>query len=248
MNNKGFAVSIVLYASATIMVLVLILILSVLSTNNKNVLELGDMVKEQVSGVTGDKYQLYNLISNSSFENDATSWSTDMMTTNNRLGNQVNLTVSRSGGKSLYISPRGWQYQKVQGVSPGDKIYLGFYGYITAIQSGNLSVWISYNSRKAEGGTHGYRIQPLEGNDSMNHVTSGFERVGAIVKIPNDPEVFVQVGSGSTNNVTAYVDDIVVVNLTKVFGSGREPSLGWCNSNIKYFNGVTTITVYDDFE
>ena len=60
--------------------------------------------------------------------------------------------------------------------------------------------------------------------------------------------MLLQVGASSSSNISAYVDDIVVVNLTKIFGANQEPSLEWCNTNIKYFNGVTTITNYDESE
>ncbi|MDE5587087.1 MAG: carbohydrate binding domain-containing protein [Bacilli bacterium] len=244
-DNRGFAVSVLLYASVTIVVLVLILILSVLSINNENTLDLADMVKEQVSGVTGDTFQLYNLISNGSFENDGTSWTTDLYSTNNQLANVVDSSSFHSGSKSLYISSRGWQWQRIKGVSPGDKIYVGFYAYVKII-SGSVVVSFSYNSQKSTGGQYGTTISPIEGDYSISHVTSDFERGGAIAVVPEDPEVFVQLGVASNNSAEAFVDDIVVVNLTKIFGAGNEPSLSWCNTNIKYFNGVTTITNYDD--
>lgn len=243
-NNRGFAVSVLLYASATIVALVLILILSVLSTNNKNTLDLADMVKEQVSGVTGDTYQLYNLIANGSFENGATSWTTDLYVTNNQLANVVDSSSFHSGNKSLYISPRGWQWQRIEGVSPGDKLYVGFYTYVKSV-SGSVVVSLAYNSQKSTGGQYGTSIAPIEGSYAISHVTSDFERGGLIAVVPTDPEVFVQIGVSSSNSAEAFVDDIVVVNLTKIFGSGKEPSLAWCNTNIKYFNGVTTITNYD---
>ncbi len=51
LNQKGFAVSIILYTAATIVVLVLLLILSLLSANNRNTNSIVDSVKEHVSGV-----------------------------------------------------------------------------------------------------------------------------------------------------------------------------------------------------
>jgi len=50
LNNKGFAVSIILYIGATIVVLVLLLVLSILSTNNKNKDNIVDNIKQEVSG------------------------------------------------------------------------------------------------------------------------------------------------------------------------------------------------------
>jgi hypothetical protein len=47
-----------------------------------------------------------------------------------------------------------------------------------------------------------------------------------------------------------YLDGAMLVDLTEAFGSGNEPSVEWCNSNIKYFEGTKTIsaslpTTYD---
>lgn len=248
LNEQGFAVSVVLYAAATIVVLVLILILSVLSTNNKNTLDLTDLVKEQVSGVTGDTYQLYNLISNGSFESEGISWTTDMNSVNNTLHNSVDTSNFHSGGKSLHITPNGWQFQRIQGVSSGDKLYIGYYAHIINAQNGALTIAFSYNSLQASGGQSPTLIPSIEGSYSTNYTSSGFEKGGAIATVPSNNEIFIQVGSSSGNQIDAYVDDVVVVNLTKAFGAGKEPSIGWCNSNIKYFNGVTIITNYDDFE
>lgn len=246
LDERGFAVSVVLYASATIVVLVLILILSVLSTNNKNTLDLTDLVKEQVSGVTGDTYQLYNLVSNGSFENNGISWTTDMNSVNNQLLSSVDTSNFHSGGKSLHITSSGWQFQRIQGVSAGDKLYIGYYAHVVNASGGALSVAFSYNSLQASGGQSPQLISSNEGSYSTNYTSSSFEKGGAIATVPSNTDLFIQIGSSS--QINAYLDDVVVVNLTKAFGSGKEPSIGWCNANIKYFNGVTVITNYDDFE
>ena len=47
-------------------------------------------------------------------------------------------------------------------------------------------------------------------------------------------------GTTSANSV-AFIDGLIVVDLTAAFGSGKEPSQGWCDSNINYFNGTTTV-------
>lgn len=50
LNNKGFAVSVILYAAVVLIVLILFLILSILSTITKNKIQLVDNIKEEVSG------------------------------------------------------------------------------------------------------------------------------------------------------------------------------------------------------
>ncbi|MBE6161808.1 MAG: hypothetical protein E7158_06290 [Firmicutes bacterium] len=38
-----------------------------------------------------------------------------------------------------------------------------------------------------------------------------------------------------------YVDGIGMVDLTEAFGAGNEPTQQWCDENIEYFDGSTTI-------
>lgn len=55
LNNKGFAVSVILYAAIILIVLILFLILSILSTITKNKIQLVDSIKEEASGNVLDK-------------------------------------------------------------------------------------------------------------------------------------------------------------------------------------------------
>lgn len=239
LNEKGFAVAVILYASATILVLVLILILSVLSTSSRNTSNLVDMVKEQVSGVTGDAFQLYNLITNGGFENNGISWSTSTSEITNSLTNQLDPSIFHSGKQSLKVSPNGWQWQSLKNVNTNDKIYVGSFVYMEEAKSGGLD--ISIVNQK------GSSLPVLAGGYGISYRTDGFEHRGVIVQATST-ELFVQVGASNASNISAYVDDVVAINLTKIFGEGKEPSLEWCNENIKYFNGVTTITNYDESE
>ena len=45
-------------------------------------------------------------------------------------------------------------------------------------------------------------------------------------------------GSGTGR---AYYTGLMVIDLTKTFGSGNEPSVEWCDKHINYFEGTTTI-------
>ncbi len=239
LNEKGFAVAVILYASATILVLVLILILSVLSTSSKNTLSLVDMVKEQVSGVTGDALQLYNLTTNGGFENHAVAWSTSISEVTNSLTNQLDPSVFHSGKQSLKVSPNGLQWQSLKTVNLNDQIYVGSFVYMEEVKSGAFDISIVTRN--------GSSLPVLSGSSEISYPTDGFIHQGVIYQV-TDTELLLQVGASKNANISAYVDDIVVVNLTKIFGSSKEPSVEWCNSNIKYFNGVMTITNYDSSE
>lgn len=55
---------------------------------------------------------------------------------------------------------------------------------------------------------------------------------------------------GMASGKIAYIDDVILIDLTAAFGSGNEPTQDWCKENIEYFAGNTTIqyeapTVYD---
>lgn len=55
---------------------------------------------------------------------------------------------------------------------------------------------------------------------------------------------------GMASNTIAYIDDAMLIDLTAAFGAGNEPTKLWCDTNIEYFAGNTTIqyeapTVYD---
>lgn len=51
LNNKGFAVSIILYSISTLVVIVLMLILAVEATNIRNTSNMSDKIKQEVSGL-----------------------------------------------------------------------------------------------------------------------------------------------------------------------------------------------------
>lgn len=55
---------------------------------------------------------------------------------------------------------------------------------------------------------------------------------------------------GMASNTMAYIDDAMLIDLTAAFGAGNEPTQEWCDANIEYFAGNTTIqyeapTTYD---
>lgn len=247
LNNKGFAASVVLYGASTIIIMVLLLILSILSTGEKNVSNMADTIKMEASGVKGNTYQLRNMITNGGFEEGAINWRRDMITTNDGVNNEIVSDVYKSGSKSLHISLNGWQYQRLSGaISKGDLIYFGSSVNVKSIIEGGVGAGLSYNENKSEGTTHGYKLEEVEGKYSTTTVTNSFIRHGMIGRVGDDTEVFAQVGIAAASVGDAYVDNIVVINLTKTFGAGNEPDLAWCNANIEYFEGTTSITVYEN--
>ena len=247
LNNKGFAASVVLYGASTIIIMVLLLILSILSTGEKNVSNMADTIKMEASGVKGNTYQLRNMITNGGFEEGATGWRRDMITPNDGVNNEIVSDVYKSGSKSLHISPNGWQYQRLSGaISKGDKLYFGASTNIYSLTSGGLSTGLTYNRDKLERGGFGLSLEVVEGKYIDTAVSDEFIRKGLVAVVGDDTEVFAQVGIAAASVGDAYVDNIVVINLTKTFGAGNEPNLAWCNANIEYFEGTTSITIYEN--
>lgn len=46
---------------------------------------------------------------------------------------------------------------------------------------------------------------------------------------------------GMASNTIAYIDDVMLIDLTAAFGAGNEPTQEWCDTNIEYFSGNKTI-------
>ena len=46
---------------------------------------------------------------------------------------------------------------------------------------------------------------------------------------------------GMASNTMAYIDDVMLIDLTAAFGAGNEPTQEWCDTNIEYFSGNKTI-------
>ncbi len=54
----------------------------------------------------------------------------------------------------------------------------------------------------------------------------------------------IMLAQGNNDDVIGSIlhfDGLLVVDLTSTFGSGNEPDKEWCDSNINYFDGITTI-------
>lgn len=75
-----------------------------------------------------------------------------------------------------------------------------------------------------------YATQPVE--RSNNHTGSNeFERI-SVIHIPTHPTAEIRFGYSSTHPSLAEVKEVMVINLTKTFGVGNEPSVGEMDSII----------------
>ncbi|SHJ63862.1 hypothetical protein SAMN05444401_3538 [Clostridium amylolyticum] len=82
----------------------------------------------------------------------------------------------------------------------------------------------------------------LMAGDMVNHTGSGqYERLSGISSV-NSTNAYVQIrdfrDSGWDN---IYIKEVIAVNLTMLFGAGKEPTLEWCKENIRWFDGVKSV-------
>lgn len=86
-------------------------------------------------------------------------------------------------------------------------------------------------------------IMQLNGGNTptLAHSGSGkYERLAAIVTATSDqstPYLKPQTEKAS-NFVAISVKEVMLIDLTAMFGAGNEPAIAWCNANIQYVNGI----------
>lgn len=180
--------------------------------------------------ITYDLYTISNIVENGSFEDD-TYW-----TLRNASYSTV---VAKSGKRSVALQPN-INYSSVdRSISApiyGHKYYgiTWFYTSDTFETVGQRFEWWLNDQR---GGllTFGWK----------NRTSSKWQWFSSVQEL-NGTDYLTSTGWYIRNFVTAsnqvsYIDDIVIVDLTKTFGEGLEPTKAWCDKHIKYFNGTTTI-------
>ena len=168
------------------------------------------------------KYTITNLVKNGSFENNLTNWS---INDGGSLSYWVQTPTAKYGSKAYFRKPsahiRNYITQSITWTN-GHKYYYFAYGYCTTNQTLALDV-----------ANKGGSIKIAVGN-------SKWTKGGTIFKPNFSGSNVISVNYAESTGYT-YVDGIGVVDLTAAFGSGNEPDLAWCDANINYFDGSTTV-------
>lgn len=61
-------------------------------------------------------------------------------------------------------------------------------------------------------------------------------------KTSSNPQMYIRLDNDNNGiDTPSYFDGYICVNLTESFGAGNEPSKEWCDENISYFDGTSTI-------
>ena len=62
----------------------------------------------------------------------------------------------------------------------------------------------------------------------------------------SNPYALYLYGYNGSSEGTTHIRDVLLVDLTNTFGANNEPSKAWCDANIPFFEGTTTVTSRGD--
>ena len=198
-------------------------------------------------------YTITNIMTNGSFENGVPIGS-DNGTWGNFDSSYVAVSSStqkhKHGSKSLRVdfiqSNQLWLVNPMTGISVpvNHKIYARVSGYV---EQGNLSLGIVVRNE----------AEDLYWAPTYNEYNSNaYNQSQTWIQSPNqvweDYAVYfntqynyfmILLSQAFNNNVGSilYYDNLLFIDLTDAFGAGNEPSKEWCDQNIDYFDGVSTI-------
>ena len=170
---------------------------------------------------------LKNLVADGSFEttNTWSVWSTDALVTEQ----------AHFGATSLKLT--GDQLAQV----PVELPILNHVYYAREYIKTDGEVTISDGRFEVHGGD-GVGLNWVYGWNRGNYpgwtIQSGVHKIEAVNASSYVLRTFKVGGSG-----TAYVDGVMLIDLTEAFGSGLEPDKAWCDNNIPFFDGSKVLTL-----
>ena len=167
------------------------------------------------------KYTITNLVKNGSFESGLTNWSI--------IGSSTSwheTSIFHFGAKAVYrdASSQGINYiQQKLSFTKGHKYYFFAYAICTSEQQFFADIATKSGSEIT------FKAIPTSYKRGSVVYTANFTGTNAI-----------NVNFAATTD-SVIVDGVGMVDLTAAFGSGKEPSKSWCDSNIKYFDSSTVV-------
>lgn len=187
--------------------------------------------------VEAGTYQITNMFVNGSFEDGFTGWNSNLW---GKGGVTLSTTQQSHGNNSIYVKAigdnkeKGAAYLTPISVKKDHKYYIAVDTFLDSYTSSyhnnvlylydgtNPSLDLVFNSNIL------YEWQKSSGLFTSK-VTTNYNdiRIG---------QVFTGISI-----YEAYVDSVILIDLTEAFGAGREPSKEWCDENIKYFDGTISI-------
>ena len=192
-------------------------------------------------------YTVTNLVTNGSFENDFIDTGSDSDAYwGNRASNNNYYSVSspvKYGSKSfrLYSKasqawPRATFFNKGKNLA-GHKLYMKVSSYR---DNTNVSPGLVLETSQ----TAEFWPSTSTGSNNYNYSWNDYAKwhemsIYATAKYNYLIVMLAQTNGTGTGNI--YYDGLLVVDLTASFGSGNEPNQAWCDQNINYFDGSTTV-------
>lgn len=179
------------------------------------------------------KYVMTNIFENGSFENGFTGWNSNLY---GKGGGTSSIAYSSTGVNSVYINAIDANEKAIQYVNSEITLkanhlyYFAMEGYVTSYTSGLSTFGSLVNSVKHIG------FEPA--------ILNKWQRLSDVITTTNDStNVDIRFGQVFAFDCVyqAYMDDIMLIDLTETFGSGNEPTKEWCDQNIDWFEGSKNI-------
>lgn len=204
--------------------------------NNGTALEIGTQIKVTVSNAKGDsdtKIFVENLIADGGFENsgwNATNGTIEYLNKEKHSG-LYSLKFTTSSDDSYINAVKTYNFKKthkyyasiyVKPISINGGTRLQF--YMTRSEPGSNTINTSLSTDKW---TKFSEILSSEMSSNWNSNLKDNENYNFFVDWDNN------------NGNVVYFDDLILVDLTATFGSGKEPDKTWCDDNLDY--GITAV-------
>ena len=231
-NKDGFAISTMLYGLIFVTIAIFYLILALVANRQETNSNFVESVREELLDKSiVKKYEMTNMIKNSSFESGLSEWTTS---------SDIEIaSIGYDGDKSLKFkvtNPDSDIVSMSQQVLDDTVPILGhlYYGALMFKSTSDFSTtdsrfeWI-YNDNV--GAKMVFAVKNVSTTDWIK--LSNIQKIEVDTyldkpwKIRNFQRKF---------NNDSYVDALILIDLTETFGVGHEPTKDWCDANINYFS------------
>lgn len=187
--------------------------------------------------LTYSSYNITNLFTNGSFEDGFTGWNSNLW---GKGGVTLSTKYQSHGNNSIYVNAigdgmeKGAAYLTPITLTKDHKYYLAVDTFLESYTSstGNEIIYLFNKEKSAVALGFDYNKlhewQELSGLFTST-ITSSYSdiRIG---------QVFT-----SVSVYEAYVDSLILIDLTDAFGEGNEPDKEWCDKHISYFDDTNII-------
>lgn len=182
--------------------------------------------------VCNDKFYLTNMLSDGSFENVASNW-------NCWLAEPTDTSQAKDGTQSLKLG--GDALAATQSTIP--------------IVTGHTYYGREYIKTDGELTASDCRFEVIGGTDNGEHsFVFGWNRgnypdwtaISSVITVDQTPASSYGLRTFTVGgSVSAWVDSIVLIDLTEAFGEGNEPDKEWCDKHIPYFDSTYAVSAME---